>query len=116
MIFIAIEYAQWTGGLGVLIAAIGGIYTTYRKGRKDPTDAIADNAAVLLGGWVEFQATTRKDMETMRADFQKQISDLKAQHAAERTELLNDSRAKQVEIDGLKAEIQILKEARHRDI
>ncbi len=113
MIF-ALDAAQLTIAFGGVLGGLSAIYGTWRLARKDRSVDAADNAAVLLGGWRDFQAETLKEVERVRASLQQQIVELKAEHTAERAEWVRDSEAKQTEIDKLKAQIFILLEGKNR--
>jgi len=110
----ALDAAQLTIAFGGLLGGLSAIYGTWRLARKDHSKDSADAAAVLLGGWRDFQAETLKEVERVRASLQQQIVDLKIEHAAERAEWLRDSEAKQAEIDKLKDQIFVLLEGKSR--
>lgn len=107
---LAIDAGQTAYAVGGALGGIATLYGTFRLARKDS----ADGAAVLLGGWRDFQAETLKEVERVRASLQQQIAELKAEHTAERAEWTRDSAEKQAEIDKLKAQIFILLEGKNR--
>lgn len=113
MIF-AIEIAQVTIAIGAALGAAASIYGTWRLARKDRSDDAAGNAAVLLGGWRDFQAETLKEVERVRALTQAQIAELKAEHEADRVQWDRDRERLQTEIDQLKAQIRIFVEREYR--
>lgn len=111
---LAVEIAQVTIAVGAGLGAAASIYATWRLARKDRSDDAAGNAAVLLGGWRDFQAETLKEVERVRATFTAQIAELKAEHETDRVQWEAQRERLQTEIDQLKSQILILVERGHR--
>lgn len=105
------EIAAIIGGISGLLATLFG---TWRVARKEHNVAKSDNAAVLLGGWRDFQAETLKEVERVRSSFQAQISEMKAEHETDTARWDRDRDRLQKEIDSLKATITVLLERQAR--
>lgn len=105
------ELAAIIGGLSGFIATMFG---TWRVARADKMKQGADGAAVLLGGWRDFQAETLKEVDRVRTACQAEIAELKREHDEDRAAWKVRERAMQEEIDRLKAQVLILIESKAR--
>lgn len=105
------ELAAIIGALGTFG---GTMYGTWRLARSDKTKASSDNAAVLLGGWRDFQAETLKEVDRVRKSCQEEIAELKREHDEDRAIWRRREKEMQEEIDRLKAQVIILIEAQGR--
>lgn len=105
------ELAAIIGGLSGFVATM---YGTYRVARADKMKQGADGAAVLLGGWRDFQAETLKEVDRVRKSCQEEIAELKREHDEDRAVWRKREKEMQEEIDRLKAQVIILIEAQAR--
>lgn len=100
--------------IGGLTAFVGTIYGTWRAARSDKLKSSSDNAAVLLGGWRDFQAETLKEVDRVRRSCQEEIAALKVEHEKDLAEWREREKSMQKEIDTLKAQVLILIESKTR--
>ena len=105
---------EWAAIIGGIAGFISTMYGVWRVARADKLKSGSDNAAVLLGGWRDFQAETLKEVERVRTSCQEQMDALRKEYDADREEWAKEKQAMQAEIETLKTQVLILIEQKTR--
>lgn len=105
---------EWAAIVGGITGFISTMYGVWRVARADRLKHGSDNAAVLLGGWRDFQAETLKEVDRVRASCQEQMDALRKEYDSDREEWALEKKAMQAEIDTLKTQVLILIEQKTR--
>lgn len=106
------EVATIIGGITGFLATM---YGTWRVARADKMKHNSDSAAVLLGGWKDFQQETLKEIDRVRKTCQEQMAEMRQEYDADRLTWAKEKESMQGEIDRLKAQVLILIEKAARE-
>lgn len=98
------------GAIAAFITAISGVWWAAKRSaseeRKERAERTSDSAATLLGGWETFQQRTMDEVDRVSRMFEKRITELKEEHAADRAEWSRREAQREAEWAREKGEMQ----------